>query len=104
MEIKIPDNIYSEERINGSCTVVYKHKQHKPVSCSKMMIRVKPRSPNAGTCNVTELTARDWLASGCKRDFTILCSKSNASIDLQCILSDSHMIKKIKGKHTALCI
>ena len=81
---------------NGSCTVAYKNGKHKPTSCSSLNVAVIPNSDN---CNVTRLTTKNWLTSACKGDFTVLCSKGDISIDLQCILSNSSVIKKINGKH-----
>ena len=94
----IPDTIYSDEPVNGNCTVVYMNTKHRPLSCKMMKIRVKPYSLNADTCNISQLTKKDWLATGCIGDFTIQCSKSNVSVDLQCIHSSAYLRKKIKGK------
>ena len=98
VKYNIPNTIYSEKTVNGNCTVVYMNTKRKPLSCSMMKIRVKPNSPNADACKVSEMTTEDWLATGCKGDFTILCSKSNVSTDLQCMHSKALLIKKINGK------
>ena len=104
VKCNIPNTIYSEKAVNGNCTVVYMNTKHKPLLCSMMKIRIKPNSPNADACKVSQLTAKDWLATGCKGDFTILCSKSNVSTDLQCMHSNAHLIKKINGKHALIII
>ena len=97
VKCNIPNTIYSEKTVNGNCTVVYMNTKYK-LPCNMMKIRVKPNSPNVDACKVSQLTAKDWLATGCKGDFTILCSKSNVSTDLQCMHSSAHLIKKINGK------
>ena len=42
-------------------------------------IGVKPNNPSIDACNVNQLTANNWLASGCKANFTTLCSKGNTT-------------------------
>ena len=98
MKFDVPDNIYSNKTINGTCTVDYKGKRYNPASCKMMKVRVKPNTPNADTCIVKQLNAKNWPGSGCKADFTILCSKENVSIDLQCLQSNNNLIKKINGE------
>ena len=98
VKFDVPDNIYSNKTINGTCTVDYKGKRYNPASCKMMKVRVKPNTPNADTCIVKQLNAKNWPGSGCKADFTILCSKENVSIDLQCLQSNNNLIKKINGE------
>ena len=93
----VPDNIYSNKTVNGTCTVDYEGKRYYPGSCKMMKIRVKPNTPNKDTCIVNQLTAKNWPGKGCKADFTIICSKENVSVVLQCIQSGS-FTKKINGK------
>ena len=99
MECNVPDTIYNDTAVNGSCTVVYTNTKHRPLPCRMMRIRVKPNSPNVDTCKVSQSTIRDWLATGCMGNFTIVCLKSNVSIDLQFVHSNANLIKKINGKH-----
>ena len=94
----IPDNIYSNKIVNGTCTVDYKGARYNPVSCKMMQVRVKPKTPNSDTCLVNDLPGEKWAGRGCKVDFIILCSKENVSIDLQCIESTNNFIMKINGK------
>ena len=99
VKFSIPDAIYSNQTYNGSCTVLYASRRPSP--CNIMMkIRVKPNSPNEDACSdFNQLSAKNWLATGCKGEFTIRCSKSNVSIDLQCLHSSVNLIKKINGNY-----
>ena len=102
VKFNVPDTIYNETAVNGNCTVVYTNTKHRPLPCGMMRIRVKPNSPNKDACKVSQPIKGDWLATGCIADFTILCSKSNVSIDLQCAHSNANLIKKINGKHYSI--
>ena len=97
VELNIPDNIYSEETFNGTCTVDYKGKTYKPIICKMMKVGVQPNTPNSNTCVIHQATPKNWAGNGCKADFTILCSKENVSIDLQCMQSNNNFTKKING-------
>ena len=94
----IPNNIYSNKIVNGTCTVDYKGERYNPGSCKMMQVRVKPNTPNSDTCNVSQLPGEKWAGKGCKADFTILCAEENVSIALQCLQSTNNFIKKINGK------
>ena len=98
VKCNIPDDIFTDEKFNGTCTVDYKGERYNQESCEMTKVRVKPRTPNVDTCNVTQLTAKDWQGLGCKADFTIICSKENVSIYLQCLQLNNNFIKEINGK------
>ena len=97
VEWNIPDNICSEETFNGTCTVDYKGKTYNPILCNMMKVIVQPNTPNSNTCAIHQVTAKKWASKCCKADFTILCSKENVSIDLQCMQSNNNFTKKING-------
>ena len=97
VELNIPDNICSEETYNGTCTVDYKGKTYNPSLCKMMKVGVQPNTPNSNTCVIHQMTPKNWADKGCKADFTILCSKQNVSIDLQCMQSINRITKKING-------
>ena len=102
VKFNVPDTIYNDTAVNGNCTVVYTHAKYRPLPCRMMRIRVKSHSPKEDTCTVSQPTIKNWLATGCLGDFTILCSKSNVSFDLRCIHSNANLIKKINGKHCSI--
>ena len=97
VECNIPDNICSGEAFNGTCTVDYKGKTYNPSLCKMMMVGVQPNTPNSNTCIIHQATPKNWVGIGCKVNFTILCSKENVSIDLQCMQSNNKFTKKING-------
>ena len=99
VECNIPDNICSGEAFNGTCTVDYKGKTYNPSLCKMMEVGVQPNTPNSNTCVIHQVTPKNWAHKGCKADFTILCSKEDVSIDLQCMqsLTRNRVTKKING-------
>jgi len=92
VKIDMSSTINNGEIVKSTCKVLYK--DERPLdACSKTKIR-----SNADSCSINVLTRKDWLISGCKSDFTVLCSKSNILIDVLCFLSDNYGKKKINGK------
>jgi len=102
VEFEISRNINTGEPVNGSCFVLYKDR--KPDECNKMRISIRP-SRLRDSCNIYNISKKTSLVSGgCESDFTVLCSKSNISINLLCYLSHNHETKKINGKMPYACM
>lgn len=100
-DAKVALNISSTINVNetafGSCTVVHKHDLSNV--CNKMKINIPRYDPDASNCRVNKVATKVWMVSGCKIDFTILCSKGNIEIDLQCMFSSDRQTNTIQGKH-----
>ena len=68
-----------------------------PGICNNMRIAIMD-NVHASVCNIGVATTKVQLVSGCKSDFTVVCSESNISINLICLLSHHRRVKKINGK------
>ena len=98
--LSISSLINANETVNGSCTAssACKNKHGLSNVCNKMRIMIRYK-PDAGVCGVSAVSTKIWFGSGCKSDFTILCTKGNIKIDLLCMLSHNRETKTINGKH-----
>ena len=98
VKVNISNSIFTNETVNGSCNVIFKEKQPDVYLCNKMRIGIMQNNAGADTCNVHKVSTKVQLVSGCKTDFTVLCSKSNISVNLFCFLSHNREAKRIKGR------
>ena len=99
VKVNISNSIITNETVTGSCNVIFKEKKPDVHLCNKMRIGIMPNNAGADTCNVHKVATKVQLVSGCKTDFTVLCSKSNISVDLFCFLSHNREAKRIKGRN-----